>query len=208
MKPNIVGKKTMAMSSNLAIGFESFTTAELANIDSTYSDEAVYPWARSATVREDYDCINVRLHSSDIAIGSKIAFGVFLSPNNEKGNLMFQVSGRSQFNASAGSFSAYWILGRKKTNNTVVSSKAAASNELEKYQLIHSWDTYYSNSGAYKSSILDEIFSFEKSGAYVYCLALVIQNSNGAAATTLYGSFISIQLRKYVSELSYYNASR
>jgi len=209
LRPNFIGSKSLYLNP----AFVSFTTAELALIGTTTPNTTVQPYAYTATVRDDYDAMNITIPTRNQAVTTRLAFGVFLSPENEKGNLIFQVSGNVQDIHSA-SASAYptcsFFFGRKATNNTVVSSKAGANNDLAAYMLLpvksHS-NQAPGTTGKMNVSVETEVFSVGLSGGYVYCFGFYIDNPIGAGIIT-HDLQASLAMRKYSSELGVFRPSR
>lgn len=212
MRPNIVGAKAMYFNPSNVV----FSAAEIAAIDSTYDDAIISPYAYTATVREDYDAINYFFAddgSSIIPNGMRASFGLFIAPQNDKKNLLFQLSGKVVVNTFSNvGCRGFFFFGRKATDNTVVSSKAATSNQLAKYTMLPS---QYSGIGQdnvgstisqlHTDSIETELFSLELQGGFVYCFGY---NMVADSADMTVRGGMSLSMRCFCSELYNFDPSR
>jgi len=207
MKPNIIGSKVLYLNPSTV----AFSTAELAAIDTVDNSPDIYPYAYTGTVANNYDSYNIDLDACDIATQSKVSFGVFLSPENDKGSLLFQVNIAGKvYHSGSSAFSVEAFFGRKATNNTVTSSKAGANNLLSKYIVIPA-QTWANADGAGKYcniSVNSELFSLSSAGEYVYCAGITVTNLSGSTAASLRDGLFTISLRKYNSELTVFEPSR
>jgi len=209
IRPNFVGSKVLYNNPSSV----SFTTADVALIDEGLDTSLCSPYAYTATVRDDIDSINYRLPAAgvDLLTIQQVSMGLFLSPDNEKNNLLFQVSGAANIivNGST-SFHSSFFFGRKATNNTVSSTKAGVANTLDKFILLPTSRANTLNSATTISlvgdSIEKEILSIYSSGAYVYCFGFIIRNYSGSTIT-MKGS-IDLSFRKYQSEIGVFRPSR
>jgi len=203
MKPDFVGSKSLYLNPSA----DTFTTADLAAIDGSNGWGTILPYAYTATVREDYDAFNFGTTGTpDIAASSRVAFGLFLSPSNDKHNLIFQVSGRALFAMQdSGYCFGNFFFGRKATNNTVVSDKASANNSLAKFMYLPSNQVSSVNNSNIHDSIETEIFSLELAGGFVYCFGYQLTNYSGTAMTIDGG--VSLSIRKYSSTIPAFRPS-
>lgn len=205
LNANVVGPKVFYLNPTS----DKLSTANLAATDTAISD-AISPYAYTATVRDDYDTFN--FHTDDagsvVAVGMRNAFGLFLTPENNKGNLLFQVSGKVILNGAGttplplGAF----FFGRRATSNTVVSDKTAPQNPLVAYTLLPSMH-YFQSASLTSDYVETEVFSLQLAGGFVYCFGYYIQNCSGANALTFRGT-ISLSVRKYGSGLDIYTPTR
>jgi len=213
IRPNFIGPKALYFNPSIAAATE-LTTTDLAAIDGAIDFATVNPYAYSATVRDDYDTMNINFSNagSSLALGQRVAVGLFISPSNDLKNLLFQVSGKASILFSGTSIvpMCRFFFGRKASNNTVTSSKAAPANTLAAYQVLPSITSSAVKSTSelfFNDSINHEIFSLESSGAYNYCFGVMIDNHSASNAVGLYGS-INLSIRKYQSELGVFRPSR
>lgn len=201
MKPNVVGPKILYLNPST----DRFTTAEIALIDTNISATDIKPYAYTATVRDDYDAFNFATDDagSTLVPSVRVAWGLFLSPQNEKGNLLFQLSGKAHFTSSltGGLVSGGFFFGRKATNNTVTSSKAGTANTLDKFIILPSNSQIAPNvPGLIADSIQSEIFTLAVTGGYVYCFGYFLQNGAGSN-TTLLGK-VDLAIRKWTEPIN------
>jgi len=198
MRPDPVGPKVLYFNPSS----DKLSTANLAAIDSVHATDTVQPYAYTATVRDDYDAFNFLTDdaASNLVTDRRVAFGLFLSPQNDLKSFMFQLYGKACFLVGGtnvtpkGSF----FFGRKATNNTVTSDKASANNTLAKWiylPSIHTSDRLGTGNRVYTDEINTELFSYELSGGFVYCFGFMMDN-NGAADISLKGG-VSLAFRKY-----------
>ena len=149
--------------------FVDFTGAELALIDSSDASATVYPYAYTATVAEDFDETNCSLLNVNIAANQKVAFGVFLTSDDEKGNLMFEISG-----AVAGTMSpsivTYAIFGRCNAS-TVTSTKAGTANQLSTYTLLPGRRQYGNTESEF--SFQQQVFAYNSNSTNPFCAPIV-----------------------------------
>jgi len=207
IRPNFIGPKALYLNPS----YVQFSSAELALVDSVLTSHVIQPYAYTATVNDNYDAVNIGFDDSttgsDIVAYRRVAFGLFLSPENEKKNLIFQVSGQASISLEdAGYMYGNFFFGRKATDNTVVSSKAAASNDLAKWMVLPNATHAATSNFGMAHSIETDVFSLELSGGYVYCFGYMISNP-GAGNITMHGT-ISLAVRKYNTELGVFRPSR
>lgn len=202
MKPNFLGSKSMFFNPSII----SFNTAEIGLIDTAISPSVISPYAYTAVVRDDYDAANFNLDAAGVSLvaGQRVAFGLFLSPQNHLGNLLFQLTGKVMLTATLGTFGGLtgsFFFGRKATNNTVVSSKAAASNTLASYMLLPSTAVNMVTSGApgvLNDNLESELFSLYLEDGFVYCFGYLLDSVQVASAIV---GGMSLALRKYSTEI-------
>jgi len=213
IRPNFVGSPWMYLNPSA----DYFSTAELAAIDTAFDPAVVSPYAYTATVADDKDAFNFNMAAagSVLVAGMRVAFGLFLSPENEKKNLMWQVTGKAKLYGSGTGLATHgsFFFGRKATNNTVVSSKASANNTLASYMLLPSKSVQMPNfptTSGTTTVIVDSIqsngFSLYLDAGYVYCFGYLLDNVTANNAT-LYGG-INLSFRKYQSEIGVFRPSR
>lgn len=203
IKPDFIGPKSLYLNP----ASDQLVSADLAAIDTDYTvTTVIQPYAYTATVADNYDAFNFLFDNAgaDLLPNRRIAVGLFLSPQNDKGNLLFQVSGKVDISGGAvaitkGSF----FFGRKSTNNTVVSTKVAAANSLALYRLLECKQKMSYISGTTQiisESCEEEVFTLNLSGGFVYCFGYFLDNMSGAIAQSLRGH-ICLSVRKYASTL-------
>lgn len=212
MRPNEVGPKSFFLNH---LG-EVFTSGEFAAIDTPFvvsNTPIISPYAYTSTVRTDYDGHNFftdyTLGCDLIGLGC-VSFGLFLTPENDKpSNLLFQVAGRASWLSyqevmPKGNF----FFGRKATNNTVVSSKAAPSNQLAAYSLLPSKSSFGSTITAFSmnDAIESDLFSLRLDTGFVYCFGYTLEN-HWVDPINVHGG-VSLSFRKFSSELRSYDPSR
>jgi hypothetical protein len=214
MKPNSVGKKHLYFNPGTAV---SFNTTELAAIDSTLGNapESLYPYAYTATVRDDYDTMNFSTGSynvSDVAAQRNLAWGVFLSPENDKKNLLFQASGvlDLQCDSALDDYMQCGFFFGRTASSVITSTKAATANQLAKGIWLpgHSSVTVggFTGQPRYMSIGFEgEIFSYYLNGGYNYCFGVWVQNPGAAVGSVSLKGTIS--LRKYSTELGVFRPS-
>lgn len=222
MKPNSVGSKLLYLNPVDV----TLSTAEIALIDTAVSPAVgnYSPYAYTATLRDDYDTIRVINSSTSalLATGQRLSVGVFLSAQNNKDNLLFQVSGMIRIIGISAAIleasNAGFFFGRKATNNTIVSSKAAVSNTLEKVMnlcptVINKspmvWDTSVPEQASapiINVGIQSEIFTLAEADKFAYCFGAEI----GCGATTGLGMIfdICLSIRKYNAALANFEPER
>lgn len=211
MKPNSIGSKILYLNPSRDV----LTTTNLAAIDGAYDNATLAPYAKSATVRDDYDAYNFDTEDagSTLVAGQRMAVGLFLSPENDKHNLLFQLSGKINLYLTGTNITVNtnFFFGRKATNNTVVSDKTAPQNTLEIYTMLPDTSIAYANDrtgGQFISqSIKDELFALENSGKFVWCFGVVIDNLS-ASDVALRGTIGALGMRKYSTEVSSFKPSR
>lgn len=121
----------------------TFTTAEIGLIDSVLTDPAIYPYAETTVLENDIQEMNINnLANADIVGATAFAFGVFLLPDFERirpNNLMamLHVDMNIRMSGTTPDLTAMAVVGRT-LNSTIVSSKAAQSNQLEYWTPISS----------------------------------------------------------------------
>jgi len=212
IRPNFIGAKSLYL--NPAVS--KLSTANLAAIDGAYAFDSYLPYAYSATVSDTYDSNNFCLDDAgaNLVAGQRVSFGLFLSPQNDLKNLLFQVSGGAKWRASHatafGGVRGSYFFGRKATNNTVVSDLASANNTLAKFTVLRSWDSLANDGTGLASTfaqyIQDEVYALELSTGYVYCFGYELTN-HGSADVVMRGG-VSLAFRKYNSELGVFRPSR
>jgi len=205
LRPNFIGPKALYLNPDQ----DELTTTNMAAIDAGYSNasSSFKPYAYSATVREDYDTRRfVSADSGSVLVsGKRVSFGLFMTPDNDKGNLLWQLSGKLSLvnTTELGLITSQFFFGRKATDNTVVSSKASANNTLSQHILLP-YNMDFSLPGMelrYES----ELFSLELEAGYVYCFGASIWNL-GADATLFFDA--SLAMRKYGTEIDLHRPSR
>jgi len=204
IRANVIGSKIFYLNP----GNTTFDSTIIAAIDSTCTPAAanVKPYAYSATVRDDYDARNFFVDKGTVGTivsGQRLAFGLFLSPENNKGNLLFQLSGRLMCQFDINYLNAHFFFGRKATNNTVVSDTASANNALDKYMILpcttESLSVDDSSDDLFSvMNIQTELVTLSESDGYVYCFGVMIDNLAGSNRT--FGMDCSLSIRKYGSE--------
>lgn len=211
IKPNFVGPKSFYLNPTII----NLSTAEIAAIDTVFALGTVSPFAYTATVRDNYDTKNFFTDNagSDLAADRRLAVGLFLSADNEKKNLLFQVSGKVIMNIAAGTavVNGSFFIGRKATNNTVVSDLTAPQNTLAQFTLLPSQSGYRnstSTSNALLSdSIQSDVFALQLDGGFVWCFGYMLDNPSAATAATGLRGTISLAFRKYNDPLDVYRVS-
>lgn len=209
IRPNFIDSKTLYLNP----GFDAFTTAEIALIDSPNSNNVVNPYAYTAAVREDYDAFNFYASDSgaNLAAGQRVAFGLFLTADNLKGNLLFQLYGKARFNLSGTNTAIHgtFIFGRRAVSDVVVSSKAGPNNLLSTFIGVPSMslvNTGLSTAGLLVDSVETELFSLKLDAGFVYCFAYMMSNYSASPVTLLGG--VSLAFRKYQSEIGVFRPAR
>jgi len=209
IRPNFIGAPALYFNPSS----DKLSTANFAAIDATYTTDSISPYAYTATVAENYDAFNFKTDDagSVLTAASRVAFGLFLTPDNEKKNLMFQLSGRVQLESLAGGRTGgFFFFGRKATNNTVVSDKTGVQNTLAKWVSLPAQNFLVGPNNAASNqlseSIQTELFSLELASAYVYCFGYAIDNYH-TSNSTIRGS-VDLAFRKYNSELGVFRPSR
>lgn len=191
-------------------GDKTFTNAIVDAIDSASNSIDVYPWCKSATVQEYRDSHNFHSlgYATTLAQGQKVAFGVFLTADNDKGNLVFDVNGCINIQRDGTNVSVYPIFGRTYAS-TLTQSDAAASNLLDHYIILPFGlnpvyeVTNFQDYCTFKNSIL----SIELSDGYIYCLAWVIESHNSGADVGMI-FHASLDIQKYSSVTNVYRPDR
>lgn len=221
MKPNVIGPKILYLNPSDDV----FTTAQLAAIDTAYWPVVgnYSPYAKSATVRDDYDTgrfLSDTAATSNIAGKMRNSFGLFLSADNNKKNLLWQLSGSIYVSVIdtidvTQNLRTSFFFGRKATNDTVTSSKSAVSNTLEKVMTLPAkvlsshtgpLGATSGNGNSFYASIESELFSLEEAGKFVYCFGASIDNTGSDALPCVFD--ISLSLRKFVTPMFVYNTER
>jgi len=199
LKANIIGSKAF----HLNPGQTSYDAAAVAagSSSDSYLVGQMQPNAYTATVREDYDA---RTFISDATVdfiaNNRFACGLFLTPENNKGNLLFQLSGEVIVTADAGaSLNGGFIFGRKATNNTV----AVGPNALASYSRVPYKSLMQFNDGVnfcMRYSVETELFTLQQAAGFVYCFAFDIVNNAGTDGTS--GRFCAtLSVRKFSTAL-------
>lgn len=207
MKPNQLGPKTMFLNP----GLTTFTSADFAAIDGDAGSNTIYPYAYSAVVRSDYDSrkFGSTTTNVDLVATKRVALGLFLSPESRECNLLFQLSGSVHywFNGTSPIAGGFFFFGRKKTDNTVTSSKAATSNELDSWIVLPVNFQYEYSAGLMNASIEKELFALNDPGKYCYCFGFAFDNFS--VSNPLNTKFhCDLSFRKYNSEISAFMPSR
>lgn len=211
MKPNSVGPEILYLNPGIA----TLSTTNFAAIDTAFSMSTISPYAYTATVRSDYDAYNFVAEDAGgvIVAGQRVAFGLFLSPDNDKGNLLFQVTGKAFYRTVSATglvgMQGQFFFGRKATNDTVVSSVVGPENTLAKYMLLPNKSGVMASAAALQSidySIEDQVFTLSLPGGFVYCFGFYLENVSGTNYTMSGG--VSLAMRKYSSELPAWSPSR
>lgn len=212
IRANVIGPKVFYLNP----GNTTFDSTIIAAVDSTCTPDAanVKPYAYSATVRDDYDARNFFVSKGSPATlisGQRLAFGLFLTPELSKGNLLFQLSGRLALQFDINYLNAHFFFGRKGTDNTVVSDTASANNALDKYMILpasnecatvdDSSDDIYT-----VLNIQTELVTLAESAGHVYCFGVMVDNLAGSNRT--FGMDCSLSIRKYGSEFSAFTPVR
>jgi len=196
MKPNVIGPKVLYYNPSATV----LTTANITAIDEAIDPSSLKPYAYSATVREDYDARNFltspEATGSAVPAGQRLAVGIFLTPDNNKGNLLFQLSGRAQFSiaTSSADYQMGFFFGRKATNDTVISDLTAPQNALDKFIYLPAVHTAVGAQAAF-ASLEIELFSQELAAGFVYCFGFHFDNPT-ASSHVLTGG-ICLAARKY-----------
>lgn len=182
-----------------------FSQANLDAIDSSNASLNLYPYAQSATVQEDHDDTNLSiLGSYAMVAGQKIAFGLFLTPDNEKGSLMFHGDIAVEMNISDANVMLYGIYGRTNAS-AVVSSVVGNENLLSTYRYLrcnHS-DMTNTKSLAYNGQIFSDNEEAGGGSGYNHVLGFVIENHSGGTPTIVMRA--SMAFKKHGKNLSYYD---
>lgn len=221
IRPNAIGPKSFFFEP----GLSTFTSAEIAAIDQSHNPSSLpFPYAYTATVRDDYDSRNFSTDSGastqNLLAAQQFAFGLFLSPNYDLRNLLFQLSAHVHV-ASLGGDDAHPIrvipfFGRTAAA-TVTSSKAAQSNLLSSWiQLPVQAIARHGDNAAgtiianiVEVSVYQELFALRAStptlGTYPWCFGVLIQNTSGAEHSMSFHA--SLAFRKYgTSDLPFYDS--
>lgn len=220
IKPDYIGKKCLYLNPSEV----SFTSAELALIDTAINPVVanISPYGYTSTVRDDYDTVRIVSAATNTAVvaANRASFGLFLSPENDKKNFLFQVTGtvRWTMTAAAGVYTnlqAGFFFGRKATNNTVTSSKAGVNNTLEKVMFLPptsynfspiTWDVSVPEPVGGPSLICgieSEIFTLAEADKFVYCFGACLENCGSNNVNGIFD--ISLSVRKYGKNLATYN---
>lgn len=215
IKPDMTGRKQFYINPTI----DTFTAAQLANIASAMGVTAasIQPFAYTGTVSSQYDAHNFSTDTLGtgcaLADGKRIAFGLFLTPQSDLGNVLFQLS--ANLDLTAWCANAWYVrpkffFGRVASTNTVTSSKASANNALDKFSLIA--PNAGSISFAHPTTdfigvnygVETEIFSILDTTAtqYNYVFGCMIENNTGVSATIAFQ--LSLAFRKYGDVLSVY----
>lgn len=212
IRPDVIGMKPLYFNP----ASDVFTTANLAAIDGAYAYNALLPYAYIATVRNDYDAFNFHTSNagSTIAAGVRIAFGLFLTPENDKENLLFQVTGKASLvsdNTDVPLITNFFI--GRAASNTVVSDKTTPQNTMAKWMFLPksavSTTNFFvavSGSATYDDSIREDVFTYELEGGFNYVFGYVIDN-HGAAGHLLKGH-VHLSFRKYASAMTVFSPDR
>lgn len=206
IRPNVIGPKLFYINPNVL----SATTAVMAAIDEAAPSLLPSVQAYTATVREDYDSREVSFDGtadSVLAANMQVAFGLFLTPDNDKRNLLFQLRGSFHClntGAGRGFINSYFFFGRKATDNTVVSSVAAPANALAGFTIV-SPTVHHEAADTDVIRIVNdfekEIVAVELAGGFNWCFGFLLQNMS-ATAQSLNSGRLSLAFRKYASELT------
>lgn len=202
IKPDFVGPQALYF--NPVLATPKFTTANIAAISTAVGAmDVISPYAYTATVSDEYDSSNFLLADAgaELDAAKRLAVGLFLTPDNDLGNLLFQVSGSVHINSEEDTnsdFAGRFFFGRKATNNTVVSDLTAPQNTLAKYTILPSVSSWLMNVTKYthlNDSIQSQVFSLKVAAGYVYCFGYMLDNFGGN--TPLCNGIISLAVRKY-----------
>jgi hypothetical protein len=128
IRPDLVGRNLLYNDPTNV----SFTTAELGLIDSSRDTRTMYPYAHTATLADNEDEVNIDIAGQDIASSSKVAFGLFLSKELTKGNMLFNIQACVSGNTTNTAIQWYPFFGRT-SSSTITSTKATTANELDNY---------------------------------------------------------------------------
>lgn len=206
IKPDFIGDKIFYLNPS----FTTVTTAVYAGIDGAIDNKLVLPYAYTATVRDDYDARNYEFEQAGVTavLGTRAAFGLFLSPENDKHNLLFQVNGKVSIIAPAanGLLRVGFFFGRRATSNTVVSNGGSPQNSLAQFMYLPC-DVMYdqaSLNGRVSASICRDLFALELAGGFVYSFGFFVENHAASAAIT---GFASLSFRKYRDEIGVFRPS-
>jgi len=175
----------------------------MALIDAAVSAHTIYPYARTASVPEVSNEENIFINLQDLALGMKIGTGIFLTPDNNKGNLMFNAQGSIVIGAASAGMSAYPIFGRTDAS-AVTSSKTGVENELAEYKMIA--QSHFQSDNVLVVSFNTQIFGEWQDGANNWCLAWVIANTTGGAIT--FSANASLAIQKYSVATDVYRPER
>lgn len=213
LRPNIVGPQGLYLNPAMT----QLTSANIAATDETYNMDILNPYAYSAVVSDNYDAHNFFLADagSSFVNGTQWACGLFLTPQNEKKNMVFQVSGSFSFASAIVDQSQVlgvrYFFGRA-ASNTVVSDLTGVQNPLAKYMYLpmNSQTSGYQQAlvaAGYvvQGSIESQVFTLELVGGFNYCFGMVVYYSG---ATQIWRGGCSLAVRKYGTELGVFTPSR
>jgi len=197
LQPNLRG----SMAHNIHAAPVDFLTADLALIDSDIYSKTYLPYAYTATVADDSDGVSYTIATAAQAIADdqKVALGLYLSADNEKGNLVFNLQGSVSARYSANDVSTFFIFGRR--DGAVTSTKAGTANQLGR-NIILPLDTISQDDGLVFASINQSIIiqCDTTDTAVAYCFALVMENETGGAVTAKMESTLSMQKYSWIEQ--------
>lgn len=193
-KPSMIGNSIIFDNP----GISSFTTTDLTNTDSNSNNSDVYPYAKSASLKEHYDCQSFHIEDDSYTIQAnmKNSFGVFLTPSEELSNLIFSLVGSIIIYTTENNMYITPFFGRTSGAN-VVSSKGSVQNLLSD-KVILPMSVYADGTGRSKCVSIDtQIIAVYDSSANNFCFGFSVENPSGGAGIIQMHSTLSI--RKYSS---------
>lgn len=187
IRPDFVGKKIIFEKPNKLMT----TTSINAAVDSTIANADIYPQAYTETVNDNFDeRIVLTDGACNIATGNKLAFGLFLSPENEKNGLMFNVSGGVFTRSGSGSVGITFFFGRQ-AGTTVTSSTGTPENQMEDYIVLGCEEGGYTNHRSVKLN--EQIFAKRVGDGGNFVFGVLIRNLAGSDDQLYLDLYLSFQ---------------
>jgi len=175
IRPNLTGDIVRYSDPTLT----SLADAEIVLVDSAASSRDIYPYAYTATVSDDYEEANYNLIEKTSKSAMKLVYGIFLSADNNKKNLLFNASVSVNAETVDSRVLIYPIFGRT-TASTVTSTKAGTANVLDNYIILPHILSHCDTAAAIAMNMNTQILGLYKSTGEIWCLGVVIANVSGA----------------------------
>lgn len=207
IKANRVGDKVFYLNPSVT----EFVSGDTDLIAGTYSNLAAsyMPYAYTSTVRSDYDShrfVSTGAAPVQISDVERVSFGLFLTPQNEFGSFLFQLSGSIQVLHTGNPSMPNFFFGRQATNNTVVSSKVGSNNALAKVLVLPPTSVAYAPAGTDGQAMIQygiqtELFALSETGLFNYCFGASFSNPASSYTSEQYFD-ISLAVRKHSTTLT------
>jgi len=183
----------------------ALTTANIIAIDGASGAGTVFqPYAYTATVVDDKEEHNYCIDGQDLGANLKVCFGIFLSAEDTKRNMMFNIQGALSYKGSSHSVKIYPIFGITNAT-TVTSTLIAQANDLDYWKII-SCEGVSAGASAKFITFNTQIVIEGRSDAKLKCLAWVLDNESGAGSTNYVLSSLSMQ--KYTETTDVFKPDR